>query len=942
MARQIESTAAAAPKAKSSHKKIPKPLQKVAKKTAKKIAAGSADGDDDEEGEGNDEENAKLGAKGVSSHLKTRAKRTSALYFKLATQPHIRLKKGLHAAQAVEAQHERGYGLLALYELRRWMEWSREHVPLWRERYWVMPLNEWIGTSEDKRWCVGSREERLVWEGLIDRCYRQKKNLFSSCYHLVHPTLSTRGLVSSKHIVTIPISSRDTLKLAVGLYAIPATPHAQSGCPSLHTYARPLYFTNPTKPHTHPMPPLTKMSVDLKHTYTGCIEDAGTLGATVNKVDNARTTKLRLGKPPSLFSPAYGNRRHKKDIIFALKAKKYPAGFGVAGVFELYSADQKRPPEDRYIHCRTTPGGGIIIITGVPFLIKLLDDPGVTSFDDDTTFKRIAGEMNEWEISLFFKAVLRAATVIRAYVNRATTDYYEILFDELQRIKLQITKKVLRFKRFVPGGNLLAMNVDMEAAQVLGAARSILKTNQPEYRGIPRDTSPAEAATYFVKLCYRHSKEAIHDFKPLVTPAQYERLMTFMYIDSKERLDEFSQCEDYLTLGVISDWWAHKEMSDWIIPCLAKSRSRMHPEDWDSTPSTTNTGETQHHWTNSLTGTNLSLVEAIERRESFPTIKFQSHVDETVAQEIEASMRNGILANEQNEAYHRLSRNLQRQAKAAQKVRKTNEVTAASKNINADIADLQEARRQSSAKEKALREELRAMKGATTAPQATATRARGHRNDESAVFSASSTGPVKPTATTSAPSSTGTSQHTELDFLMQIFRPPGDVQVGSSAVGLESEETAQWTAFDLNLQEFLNTFDMNMPDGFVDVPSMSHIPTDGSPDVSGLDYGLSTWGPCILDELISSPSMFPGAYSPSTAEQYGVQDQLPILSAPSPLPTVPSSPAQTETAIPARGTRKRRREEVDTANIIGTARVRRKSAKVTETLEEVFPLLCRL
>jgi hypothetical protein len=68
----------------------------------------------------------------------------------------------------------------------------------------------------------------------------------------------------------------------------------------------------------------------------------------------------------------------------------------------------------------------------------------------------------------------------------------------------------------------------------------------------------------------------------LVTPAQYERLMTFMYIDSKERLDEFSQfvkdlriknltgkvsfrCEDYLMLGVISDWWAHKEMSDWRV-----------------------------------------------------------------------------------------------------------------------------------------------------------------------------------------------------------------------------------------------------------------------------------------------------------------------------------------------------------------------------------------
>jgi hypothetical protein len=63
-------TTAAAPKAKSSRKKIPKPLQKVAKKTAKKIAAGSADGDD-KEGEGSDEENTKLGQKGVSSYPKT-------------------------------------------------------------------------------------------------------------------------------------------------------------------------------------------------------------------------------------------------------------------------------------------------------------------------------------------------------------------------------------------------------------------------------------------------------------------------------------------------------------------------------------------------------------------------------------------------------------------------------------------------------------------------------------------------------------------------------------------------------------------------------------------------------------------------------------------------------------------------------------------------------
>lgn len=97
--------------------------------------------------------------------------------------------------------------------------------------------------------------------------------------------------------------------------------------------------------------------------------------------------------------------------------------------------------------------------------------------------------------------------MIRAYVNRASADFYEILFDELQRIKKLITGKFLGMKRFVPGGNLLAMNADMEAAQVIGAARSIMKTNDPEYSGIPNDTPPSVAATHFVKICYRHSKE---------------------------------------------------------------------------------------------------------------------------------------------------------------------------------------------------------------------------------------------------------------------------------------------------------------------------------------------------------------------------------------------------------------------------------------------------
>ncbi|KAK6991613.1 hypothetical protein R3P38DRAFT_2659983 [Favolaschia claudopus] len=424
--------------------------------------------------------------------------------------------------------------------------------------------------------------------------------------------------------------------------------------------------------------------------------------------------------------------RSKRDMVRKQKVKKYPAGMGIPGAFQLFLEDQKKPLDQRYIHCcRAVNDGGVIIITGVPFLIKLLDDPGVRAFDDDTTFKRVEGEMNEWELALFFKAVERAVTAIRAYINRASADFYEILFDELQRVKELITGKVLGMKRFVPGGNLLVMNADMEAAQVIGIARSVMKTNIPEYSGIPNDITPAEAAKYFVKICYRHTKEAIHDFKSLVTPEQYNRLMNFMYIDSKERLEEFSRFVNDLGIKKIQDWWAHKEIHDWIIPCLVKAFSNIYPDDWDTTPATTNTGETQHHWTNAMTGKKLSLVEAIERLISTDAWQRIGGA---------AALKQGILTNTHNGEYERLSRNSQRQAKAAQKVRQNDELTEISNGISEELVVLKQSRQQLSAREKELRQKLKDTKLATKAGKKQASRSNASR---SVIVSSSSTGRVR-------------------------------------------------------------------------------------------------------------------------------------------------------------------------------------------------------
>ncbi|KAJ6608201.1 hypothetical protein B0H10DRAFT_1750827, partial [Mycena sp. CBHHK59/15] len=422
--------------------------------------------------------------------------------------------------------------------------------------------------------------------------------------------------------------------------------------------------------HNHPIPMLSKVSFELKETYRQCVDANGVLGATVAKIDNAPATKQLLkGKTPAAYAPALHNQRVKQDIVRAKKLEMYPNGLGVDAIRPMFYEELRKPLPERYIHGYIeTDKGELIIVTFVPYLLKLLDDPGVTSFDGDTTFKGIEGEVNEWELTIFAKVV-----------QHGVTDFFERLYDELQRVKLMVTGKPLGLKKFVEGGNLLVMNVDMDVKQIIGACRSILKYNNPAYSGIPMNTRPQDIAADFIKICWRHGKEPVHDFRALVSAEDFGRLMDFVYLESVEKLEAYTS----FVYGL-------------KIPQITKV--------WDSTPSTTNTNEAQHHWTNSLTGIKLSPVEALEIRRK---------VDQNVADQIKMSLETGILSNPNNEIFHRLARNSQRQSAVARKSHESREVADLTKQLQLQIDAEAEKRRASNSATKALKEQIKAAKGAT-------------------------------------------------------------------------------------------------------------------------------------------------------------------------------------------------------------------------------------
>jgi len=94
---------------------------------------------------------------------------------------------------------------------------------------------------------------------------------------------------------------------------------------------------------------------------------------------------------------------------------------------------------------------------------------------------------------------------MRIYLNKFDAASYKLMFDFTQELVQTLTERPLSFRRLRSGGNLLAMNVDMEIAQVQGFGASILQTNDAEYSKINTE-DPAEIVQYLVKLCHVHVK----------------------------------------------------------------------------------------------------------------------------------------------------------------------------------------------------------------------------------------------------------------------------------------------------------------------------------------------------------------------------------------------------------------------------------------------------
>ncbi|KAL0947450.1 hypothetical protein HGRIS_013557 [Hohenbuehelia grisea] len=403
-------------------------------------------------------------------------------------------------------------------------------------------------------------------------------------------------------------------------------------------------------PHSHPVFPPAKTPFDVAAMFRQCVEALGVADVTTGSLEFAPSMQLILnGKTPGEFHALLHSKRKKNEIVHLTKQIQFPSGFGIEGVLKLFQEDTQRSDvKERYVHhLTTTPMGGTLICTFVPFLLSLIHY--VNGFQVDVTYKRVYGPLKEWEVTIWLAALTRAVTIGRVYTDKADREHYKIIFDELQRWVRRLTGKPLRFKRLSKGGNLIYLDVDLEAAQVLGAGDSFLPTNEPEYSGIHSTTSE-EIVGYFIRACSAHVNCGIRDLRPLMASDEdYQRLLGFSQLKSDDELKEFdawitSKGITKLLVGTQED--AHMDHGR-----VAHSQSKIYPDDWDIIEDTTNINEGQHFWTSRHTGTNLSLLEAIVKARK---------LDQAIAAEIEGCMKSGVLTNSTNDLYNRMLHNCAR------------------------------------------------------------------------------------------------------------------------------------------------------------------------------------------------------------------------------------------------------------------------------------------
>ncbi|KAJ7917254.1 hypothetical protein B0H13DRAFT_2269543 [Mycena leptocephala] len=373
------------------------------------------------------------------------------------------------------------------------------------------------------------------------------------------------------------------------------------------------------------------------------VEAVGLTGLTVQKLLNApATSTIYEGKQVAETSPAFADKRTVRDFITGKKKDQYPRGMGWDGVLhELREREVKLPKEERYIHTAMDKNGFRLVVTMHPYIARFIHQ--VLSLSIDYTFKRVEGDMDEWEVAGFLDRFLHRLTFAR---RPAFAQLFTELFDTVQ----QVTGEQFKLAPFYPDANCRVVILDGEVPQAQGFADWLSKYNNPEISGI-YTLKPDKLLTCCLKTCNPHFERHINELPIEIPKSVIARLQSIKNLQSQEEVDSWHEFCAAQSEPAIKNWYLHKLANSWILPSFNKFLSKISADNWDITPTHSNYVETAHAGRNAETAIGVGLLAGIlqaKERENIMAIR------------LAAIERNGVMP-------HRWNGSAEREKLAAQR-----------------------------------------------------------------------------------------------------------------------------------------------------------------------------------------------------------------------------------------------------------------------------------
>ncbi|GET63974.1 hypothetical protein GLOIN_2v1545568 [Rhizophagus irregularis DAOM 181602=DAOM 197198] len=361
--------------------------------------------------------------------------------------------------------------------------------------------------------------------------------------------------------------------------------------------------------HNHPPPAPERIPSGIKNNLESLITQA------IQQDDNVTSRSILSG---NLLS-AYFNKETLAEVHVSLnnidklrylvgKAYKtlHPFRQGVIGIYH----NILNPKSDLINYVRKIDlysNNGQVIIT------CMLDNQAkklitLDYFQIDVSFKRVKGEINEFEINTYDSKHHLILSFCRIFTNVFTAEGYHRLFSSLFQIIREVSGQSIQF-RHIHGSGIGCILADLDAAQAKGLGLAL--------HDLDHEKSWETHLTFILKTCLVHFERNL--FHKTFTISTKNLIRQIPNATSKEQVhDLLQQIEDTNDEG-IKEWLNYYRQS-YVLSSLNKYVSNVDHEIWNKSGSDTNNAEAAHSMAN-REGKQLKLLSAILKGKSLILIK---------------------------------------------------------------------------------------------------------------------------------------------------------------------------------------------------------------------------------------------------------------------------------------------------------------------------------